>query len=142
MNIRSSRREKMKKIEKNIDRDIMDVSSRIVRRGNKSGNVPWRKKFYSLDRKKYEESVKDKSIGILPPQGQSTLMWMYDRMKEGEMGTGSMIQSRSIEEGYVRSKIDPPVLFAYYRKKMEEFGLIHVEYDPTMILGITDEEEE
>lgn len=69
-------------------------------------------------------------------------MWMYDRMKEGEMGTGSMIQSRSIEEGYVRSKIDPPVLFAYYRKKMEEFGLIHVEYDPTMILGITDEEEE
>lgn len=98
-----------------------------IRRVGRSGNIPWRRKFYTLDREVFDAAVKDKSIGKLPNQAQRTLFWMRDNMEPGIAHSGPIIQERAITEGYVASRIAPASLFAYYRKKMEEFGLTHVD---------------
>jgi len=98
-----------------------------IRRVGRSGNVPWRRKFYALNREVFDAAVKDKSIGKLPNQAQRTLFWMRDKMEPGIAYTGPFIQEHAIADSYVVSRIAPASLFAYYRKKMEEFGLTHVE---------------
>lgn len=109
--------------------DTADVFS--TRGYTKSGNVPWRRKFYHLDRKKFEQVVKDKSITNLAPQARMTLKWMYenDVTVADNALDGPTIQASAIKAKYLRTRIKPAPLFAYYRKKMEDYGLIFTGYN-------------
>lgn len=102
------------------------------RKGQQQGALrsgPWVKKFYSLD-----PDVYDKAGDLLtraPNQVKGMLKFMRQNLEEIEEAgglQGGEIASRSISEGFIASKINPPsALFAYYRKLMETFGLILIE---------------
>lgn len=44
--------------------------------------------------------------------------------KEDKAAQGKILCQAAIDDGGLKTVIDPAVLFAYYRRKMEEFGLV------------------
>lgn len=104
---------------------------KAIRAFTKSGNKPWRRKFYHLDAAKFDAVMADKSIGHLAPQAQLTLRWMRDKgvtVADNALD-GPTLQARAISDLYVRTRIAPANLFAYYRKQMEEYGLVFTGYN-------------
>lgn len=95
----------------------------------KNTNVPWRRKFYYVDIDNYEMTSEQRSKA--PAQVQLLLKYMVDnQMTSSEAAEqGVTIASSAINSGYVKSKIDAPVLFAYYRVEMEALGLVFAGYN-------------
>jgi hypothetical protein len=90
--------------------------NKVIRKGkNLSGNQPFRKKIYAIT-----SICPDTALIAAPNQVQLIVRFMRDTKIEG---TGGEIIEAAIAAGMLRTKIDPPVLFAYYRKLMENLGL-------------------
>lgn len=90
---------------------------------NPSGNVPYRHKFYSLNTKGFKELETTGELKKLPGQVQGILKYLATK-DDGYESIGPDICARAIEGGFVATKIEPAVLFAYYRKKMETVGAL------------------
>jgi len=96
-----------------------DENGKVIRTGkNLSGNQPFRQKIYALTNLAPELAVR-----AAPMQVQLILKYMADYEVEG---TGKEIVEGAIAEGYLKTKIDPPVLFAYYRRLLEKLGVEHI----------------
>lgn len=89
----------------------------------KRTNMPWRRKFYHLDLAKYGEKAEE--VKKSPNQVQLILRYMAenDMTSVESTKTGPDICGAAVASGFIKTKIDPPVLFAYYRKDMEALGL-------------------
>lgn len=95
----------------------------------KRTNLPWRRKYYYLDPIRYVETESERKQ--VASQIQLMLKYMAEKglTNVESARQGSTICAGAIETGYVRTKIDPPVLFAYYRKDMERLGLVFAGYN-------------
>lgn len=103
-----------------------DDSGKVIRKGrNLSGNQPFRGKpyFFDLDVKKTPDY--DKAFNSAPMQVRLILKYMEEQgiTTEDDAMRGGEICGGAINSGTLQSKIDPPVLFAYYRRVMERLGL-------------------
>lgn len=94
----------------------------------KRTNIPWRKKFYYLDLDRYSEM--SDAVKKSATQVQLILKSMADHKltdpEASEMGV--TICSKAIADG-MKTKIEPHVLFAYYRSTMEDLGLVFAGYN-------------
>ncbi len=97
----------------------------------KNTNIPWKPKFYYLDNDKYNEVKTSGELAKAPMQVQLMLKSMVvQEMFEAEMAEqGGSIAGYAINKGLVKTSIEPHVLFAYYRSKMEKLGLVFAGYD-------------
>ena len=92
---------------------------KVIRSGkNLSGNKPFQPKRYVLKSLPTEVQLMN-----CPNQMRLILKWMFQHPTPM---TGNEIISAMISEGAIKTKIDPPVLFAYYRKAMTGLGLTEV----------------
>jgi hypothetical protein len=96
-----------------------DGEGKVLRKGkNLSGNVPFRTKLYQLVR-----SAPDAAIKAAPAQVQLILKHMAE---DTDPATGAQIVQGAIDNGLLKTKIEPAVLFAYYRRLLETLGVEHV----------------
>lgn len=107
----------------------MIAATKPQKRLVKNTNVPWRRKYYFVDVEKYTE-VQEELKGVAS-QVQLMLKYMVEHgMTSADMSEqGGTIAGGAINTGYVKSKIEPEVLFAYYRAKMEQYGLVFAGYN-------------
>jgi hypothetical protein len=102
-----------------VSQRARDEEGKVLRKGkNLSGNTPYRKKIYALT-----SSAPAAAIAAAPAQVQLILKYMAESQIEG---TGNEIVAGAIEAGMLKTKIDPPVLFAYYRRLLEKLGVEHI----------------
>lgn len=94
----------------------------------KNTNLPWKRKFYYLDQLTYE--IRMEEVRKAPTQVQLILKSMLEEgtVDEESSEMGVTICSAAIANG-LKTKIEPHVLFAYYRKDMEELGLVFAGYN-------------
>jgi hypothetical protein len=102
-----------------------------VRRRGSNLNTPWARKFYYVSLPAYEEAKTEGSVAKAPMQVQLMLKFMVERgiTSHGQAQQGSSVASVAVSSGFVKTVIEPHVLFAYYRSKMERLGLIFAGYD-------------
>lgn len=95
----------------------------------KNTNIPWRRKYYFLDLSVYQS--KSEEIKKVASQVQLMLKYMAEAglTSDEDAEQGQTIASDAIAAGYVKTKIEPNVLFAYYRKTMEAYGLVFAGYN-------------
>lgn len=114
-----------------------DANGKVIRHGvNLSGNLPFKHKYYALreefaDLKKTPQSYQD-AIAAAPMQVQLLLKFMreHDYVEGNSAGVGGEIAGLAIKKGYVKTRIEPANLFAYYRRVMEALGLVEItEFD-------------
>lgn len=78
---------------------------------------PFQGKVYGLTDK---FSPASEAFASAPKQVRGMMRYMHDKKVKGR---GGDIAAAAIKEGYVKSKIKPPILFAYYARKMESLGM-------------------
>jgi hypothetical protein len=82
----------------------------------------WRIKAYFIDLKKYEGSKAE--LAKAPNQVQIMVNHFATHYAgEAKAAQGRVMCADAIEKGGLKTVIEPHVLFAYYRKTMEAFGL-------------------
>lgn len=82
----------------------------------------WRIKKYFVDTKAYEASKVE--LAKAPNQVQIMVKYMAEHYNSADKAEqGKVLCSAAIDKGGLKTVIDPAVLFAYYRKTMESFGL-------------------
>lgn len=92
---------------------------------NASGNTPWRKKLYGINLEAYAAGLADGSVRKMAGQVQGMLRYMAsDHFQKDLKGSarGGEVCYHAIDKGFIVTKIEPDVLFAYYRKTMEDAG--------------------
>jgi hypothetical protein len=108
-----------------------EVQGKPVRRRGTNLNTPWARKYYHVDVAAYREREADGSLKKAPMQVQLLLRFMVEHgitsVKDAEQGVS--VASMAINTGAVKSVIEPQVLFAYYRSKMERLGLVFSGYN-------------
>lgn len=97
--------------------------------GNKSGNVPYKRKHYFLDMEAYE-SEDEQFAGALskaPNQVRLILKCMAEQevVDHETAMIGRDIVDLAKKEGYLTTTIPSANLFAYYRRELERFGVVH-----------------
>lgn len=95
----------------------------------KNTNIPWRRKFYFLDVEAYEENREKLKKSASQVQLMLKYMYDYNVTSVNEAAQGKDIASAAIAKGYIKTKIEPHVLFAYYRSTMERYGLVFAGYN-------------
>lgn len=96
-----------------------DDNGVIVRKGkNLSGNVPFREKLYTLVGVPSQEALR-----AAPGQVEAIIKYMAESKCKAR---GGEIVQGAIDAGHLKTKIDPPVLFAYYRRLLETMGVQHI----------------
>jgi hypothetical protein len=92
---------------------------KVIRAGkNLSGNRPFTVKLYAM----VDEPTQ---LAVLAAPLQVQLMVKH-MIKDRTPRTGKQIIEDMIAANELRTKIDPPVLFAYYRRLLEKLGVQHV----------------
>lgn len=82
----------------------------------------WRIKQYFVDKTVYEASKVE--LAKAPNQVQIMVNHFATKFVDGASAAQGKIMCQSaIDEGGLKTVIDPAVLFAYYRATMEKFGL-------------------
>ena len=82
----------------------------------------WRLKLYFVDTKKYEAAKAE--LSKAPNQVQIMVNYFVTHYATKESAAqGRVMCQAAIDNGGLKTVIEPHVLFAYYRKKMEDFGL-------------------
>ncbi len=82
----------------------------------------WRIKAYFIDLKAYEASKAE--LAKAPNQVQIMVNHFATEFAgEAKAAQGRVMCTSAIEHGGLKTVIEPHVLFAYYRKTMEAFGL-------------------
>lgn len=116
-------------IEANKTAAKQDVAASKGKKLVKNTNLPWKRKFYFLNVRAYE--LRSEIVKKAPAQVQLILKSMIEagttNAESAAMGTE--IASYAIIKGGLKTKIEPHVLFAYYRKEMEKLGLEFAGYD-------------
>jgi len=93
------------------------VTDTVVTTVEKKG---YRIKKYYLNLSVYKKS----DISKCPNQVKIILLEMSERFNKKETASqGKIVINSAIENSSLKTVIDPAVLFAYYRKYMENFGL-------------------
>lgn len=92
-------------------------------------NLPWQKKYYYLNVRAYE--LRKEIVAKAPAQVQLLLKSMIAEgtVDEENAAMGVDIASAAIQNGGLKTIIEPRVLFAYYREKMEKLGLTFAGYN-------------
>lgn len=95
---------------------------------NKSGNVPWRRKHYALDVEVYAQAQAAGTIDQAPNQVRLILKGMAELnlTSPGRSRIGKDIIDALKQESKLNTTIPSASLFAYYRRAMEELGVVHV----------------
>lgn len=113
-----------------------DASGKVIRFGtNLSGNTPFRHKYYAIAEEfsgKVLPPAYLEALAAAPMQVQLLIKFMRENgYVDGEScGIGSEIAGLAIKKGYLKTKIDPAHLFAYYRRVMEALGVKEItEFD-------------
>lgn len=104
-------------------------TNRVIRAGkNLSGNVPYARKYYYLNNDVADVILEARKKA----PNQVRLMFKYMTtagiIKEAKAGTGPDIALGAIQSGMLVTKLEPAVLFAYYRRAMETLGLVFAFY--------------
>ena len=82
----------------------------------------WRIKQYYVDPKVYEASTE--ALSKAPNQVRIMMAHFAENFNDaGKAAQGRVMCQSAIDKGGLKTVIEPAVLFAYYRAKMEEFGL-------------------
>ncbi|HEX9429598.1 MAG TPA: hypothetical protein VF944_04405 [Candidatus Bathyarchaeia archaeon] len=82
----------------------------------------WRIKSYYVDLKAYEASKAE--LSKAPNQVQIMVNYFATKyVDEASAAQGRVMCQSAIDEGGLKTVIEPHVLFAYYRSTMEKFGL-------------------
>lgn len=82
----------------------------------------WRIKQYYVDPKAYAAASEE----LAKAPNQVRIMMAHFAEKFGDAGKadqGRVLCQSAIDSAGLKTVIEPAVLFAYYRRKMEEFGL-------------------
>lgn len=123
-----------------------DAEGRVIRKGrNLSGNAPWRRKFYYLNPVAYA-NAKGK-VDKAPGQVRIILRTMMEHgiTSNGEAEQGVTVVDIAKDDG-MRTSIGSANLFAYYRRTMEDLGLVHADLDedgePEVTEDVTSEDQD
>lgn len=82
----------------------------------------WRIKEYYVDKKKFESAKEE--FAKAPNQVRIMMTHFAENFAdEGKASQGRILCQSAIDHAGLKTVIEPHVLFAYYRAKMEEFGL-------------------
>lgn len=82
----------------------------------------WRIKEYYVDPKAYKAA--SEALSKAPNQVRIMMKYFAENYADpGKASQGKILCQAAIDKGGLKTVIEPAVLFAYYRKKMEEFGL-------------------
>ena len=82
----------------------------------------WRIKNYYVDKKVYEASTE--ALSKAPNQVRIMMKHFATHFADpSKAAQGRVLCQHAIDHGGLKTVIEPAVLFAYYRSKMEEFGL-------------------
>lgn len=82
----------------------------------------WRIKKYFVDAKVYKESTEE--LGKAPNQVRIMMAHFAENFNSAEKSAQGRVMCQSaIDNGGLKTVIEPHVLFAYYRAKMEQYGL-------------------
>ncbi len=82
----------------------------------------WRIKAYFINKKAYEASKVE--LSKAPNQVQIMVNHFATKyVDEASAAQGRVMCQSAIDDGGLKTVIEPHVLFAYYRKTMEQFGL-------------------
>jgi len=82
----------------------------------------WRIKQYYMDLKSYENAKAE--LAKAPNQVQIMVNHFATKfVDEASASQGRVMCQSAIDEGGLKTVIEPHVLFAYYRSTMEKFGL-------------------
>jgi hypothetical protein len=82
----------------------------------------WRVKLYYINLDVY--NVNKESLAKQPNQVQIMVNHFATKFVTKESASRGLVMCQSaIDEGSLKTRIDPAVLFAYYRSTMEQFGL-------------------
>lgn len=108
-----------------------ETTGRPVRRRGSNLNTPWARKFYHVDLERYDDAKIAGRLTKAPMQVQLLLKFMVERgiTERAQAQQGSSIATVAVSSGFVKTVIEPHVLFAYYRAKMELLGLTFTGYD-------------
>lgn len=111
-----------------------EVQGKAPRKRGVNLNTPWAAKFYYVDVEAYDAAREHGSVAKAPMQVQLMLKFLVERgvtsRKQAERG--SSVAVVAVSTGYVKTVIEPHVLFAYYVRKMELLGLTFAGYDLDM----------
>lgn len=102
-----------------------------VRRKPTNLNTPWQRKYYYVNEAAYEAAKANGLVAKAPMQVQLILKFMIKTgiVSYKQSQQGSSIASVAVSTGALVTIIEPHVLFAYYRKKMEILGLTFAGYN-------------
>lgn len=95
--------------------------AQVVEAPKKKG---WRIKQYYVDPKIYNQAEVQEALSKAPNQVRIMMKHFAENFNDaGKADQGRILCQHSIDHGGLKTVIEPHILFAYYRKKMEEFGL-------------------
>lgn len=105
---------------------VAKIDRKASRKGNRSGNVPWRNKFYFVP----ETVVEHEGFAKAPNQVKLMLKAAIAAgiVDKEHSVRGIDIAQAAINDG-MATKIEPAILFAYYRRRMEQLGLVFAGYN-------------
>lgn len=82
----------------------------------------WRIKLYYVDPKAYAAASEE--LAKAPNQVRIMMAHFAENFNDaGKAAQGRVMCQSAIDHGGLKTVIEPHVLFAYYRSKMEQFGL-------------------
>lgn len=128
-----AQREMIEKVSESAKQAAQEIKaeSKPHRRRGSNLNMPWARKFYYVDVAAYEAARADGRVAKAPMQVQLMLRFMVERgiTARAQAQQGTSIATVAVSTGYVKTVIEPHVLYAYYRSKMEQLGLIFAGYN-------------
>lgn len=99
---------------------VIELANKPKRRKGNGERKPYHFKLYRLSAVRNTRSLKDEARQV-----RAMVAAMY---KAGTPMIGSQIAQLAIDLGFMKTKSDPAVIFAYYRKRLEIYGLEFVGY--------------
>lgn len=82
----------------------------------------WRIKEYYVDPKSYKAATDE--LAKAPNQVRIMMAHFADKFADaGKAAQGRVLCQSAIDNAGLKTVIEPHVLFAYYRKRMEQYGL-------------------
>lgn len=128
-----AQREMIEKVSESAKAAAQEIKaeSKPYRRRGANLNTPWARKFYYVDVAAYEAAKAEGRLAKAPMQVQLLLRFTVERgiTDKRQAQQGSSVASVAVSSGFVKTVIEPHVLWAYYRSKMEQLGLVFAGYN-------------
>lgn len=124
------------------------TTGKIIRAGkNLSGNAPFKYKFYALradllDHGSWSKDYRE-AREAAPKQVKDILLYMEqaDVTTTGRASLGREIVEAAVTGGFLTTRIEPKVLFAYYARALQALGVVHVTGEDLESLGEEESDE-